>query len=86
MLASAFRDKDMLKPKGFVEFYSNTSWGKILMGTSLDKYHIGLHHLMYMWKSSESNKRKVKLNIFGYLTKRGDKEFYIKPYTIYEVK
>lgn len=62
---------------GFVTFKCCMGKSLIHMGTSLTKYVIGLHHLMYAW-----HYRKVMLSVFGQITPIKENEFYLKPFTI----
>ncbi|MDL1987822.1 MAG: hypothetical protein LWX08_09215, partial [Deltaproteobacteria bacterium] len=48
MFSAFFGDKEMSRPKDFVQFVSHTAAGIITMGTSLEKYKTGLPHLKNM--------------------------------------
>ena len=86
MFAALVGDKDKLKLQGFVQFVSHTAVGRITMGTSLAKYKTGLQHLMIMWRSSGGDPRQVRLCVFGYLTRKGEGEYYLKPFTVAQAK
>lgn len=86
MFAAFFGGRDSMKPKGFVQFTSQVKSGRITMGTSLAKYQTGLQHLMIMWESAEGNRRKVQLRVFGYLTRKSESDYYLKPFAIAQAK
>ena len=71
--------------RGFVKFTAQLNSIKITMGTSVAKYKIGLHHLIYMWQSVEGDRRIVNLSVFGYISKVGSNDYYLKPYAIVQL-
>lgn len=62
----------------FVEFYCYIGDSVIRMGTSLEKYSMGLSHFLIIWHYEE-----VKLRVFGELTTSASEgEYYLKPFSI----
>ncbi len=86
MFAAFFGDRNSIKREGFVQFTSQVSSGRVTMGTSLNKYQTGLQHLMLMWESAEGERRKVRLRVLGYLTRKSEKDYYLKPFAVAQAK